>query len=167
MASNPTHDREVFPVGLRANHVDVWLAWESPGSGADYFWATEEGILHADSLSVMLEEIHRVDGGVKVGIDAYFDVDGALRCLREHAAVDPELMIDIWNLLTDLSRTHSGRGEFFRADLSDTYDAYFSRCEVAEFVGLEEGEISAEDLENAGKVLKDGIALIEAAIQLR
>jgi hypothetical protein len=160
-----TYKREVFPIRLRANHADVWLAWESPDSGRDYFWATEEGVLRADSLSGLHEEIHRVDGGAKVGSDAYFDVDGALRCLHEHADVDPELIIDIWNLLTDLSRTVSGTREFFRADLSATYDAYFSRCQAAEFVQFEGGEPSAEDAANARKVLEGGIALIAEAVQ--
>jgi hypothetical protein len=166
VTSKSTLEREVFPVRLRANRTDTWLAWETP-DGPAYFWATEEGVLYADSLSGLLEEIDRIDAGASVGCESYFDLDGALRCIRERAAVDPELMIDIWNLLTDLSRTFSGTREIFRADLSDTYDVYFSRCEVAEFVGLGADEVSAANAENASEVLEEGLVLIAAATRGR
>lgn len=69
-------------------------------------------------------------------------------------------MIDIWNLLTDLFRTISGSDGRFHADLSETYDAYFSRCEVACFVGLQPETLASQDVINAIKVLEDGVTMI-------
>lgn len=164
MSANFTDQREVFPVRLRANGKEAWFLWES-SDAADFFWSNEEGVLVAEDWPVLMSEVDQLDKRLKVGDHSFFDVDGALRSLRETSRVDPELMIDIWNLLTDLFRTISGSRDRFHVDLSDTYDAYFSRCEVAGFVGIIPDVLSSEDVKNALKVLEDGAKMISEAIR--
>lgn len=162
--SSPADQREVFPVRLRANGEDAWLLWESSDAG-DYFWGKDGGLLVAEDLPSILSKADLSAGNVKVGEESFFDVDGALRSLRATSSVDPELMIDIWNLLTDLFRTISGSKDRFHADLSETYDAYFSGCEVAGFVGLQPETLASQDVMNAIKVLEDGVAMISGVIR--
>lgn len=162
--SSSADQREVFPVRLRANGEEAWLLWESSDAG-DYFWRKGEGLLVAEDLPSIMLKADLSAGNVKVGGQSFFDVDGALRSLRATSSVDPELMIDIWNLLTDLFRTFSGSKDRFHADLSETYDGYFSRCEVAGFVGLQPNTLASQDVMNAIKVLEDGVTMISAVIK--
>jgi len=155
--------REVFPVRLHANGVEVWFLWESSDAG-DFFWANDDGVLVAYDCLVMISKLDLSSEAVKVGDQSYFDLDGALRALRETSSIDPELMIDIWNVLTDLFRTISGGKERFHSDFSDTYDSYFSRCEVAGFVGIRPDDLSSKDVKNAIKVLEDGLAMIGGVV---
>lgn len=164
MNANSTDQREVFPVRLRANGKEAWFLWESTDA-TDFFWSNEEGVLVAEDWPILMSKADVLAEHVKVGDHSFFDVDGALKSLREASIVDPELMIDIWNLLTDLFGTISGSKDRFHADLSDTYDAYFSRCEVAGFVGILPGPLSSEDVKNAIKVLVDGAKMVSEAIR--
>lgn len=162
--SSPADQREVFPVRLRANGDEAWFLWESSDAG-DYFWGEDEGLLVAEDLPSIMSKADLSAGNVKVGGQSFFDVDGALRSLRATSSVDPELMIDIWNLLTDLFRTISGSRDRFHADLSETYDVYFSKCEVAGFVGLQPDTLASQDVMNAIKVLEDGVTMISGVIR--
>lgn len=161
---SPADQREVFPVRLRANGEEAWFLWESSDAG-DHIWGKDEGLLVAQDLPSIMSKADLSAGNVKVGGPSFFDVDGALRSLRETSSVDPELMIDIWNLLTDLFRTISGSNDRFHADLSETYDVYFSKCEVAGFVGLQPDALSSQDVMNAIKVLEDGVTMISGVIR--
>ncbi|WP_282295259.1 hypothetical protein [Stenotrophomonas sp. PS02289] len=156
---NSADEREVFPVRLCVNGEEAWFLWESSDAG-DFFWSNEQGVLVAEDWPTLMSSADLPAGGVRVGDQSFFNVDAALRSLRESSSVDPELMIDIWNLLTDLFRTVSGSNARFHAGLSDTYDAYFSRCEVADFVGVQPGTPSSLDVKNAIKVLEDGATMI-------
>lgn len=162
--SSPVVQREVFPVGLRANDEEAWFLWESTNAG-DFFWIKDEGLLAADDLLSIMSKAALSAEYVKVGGQSFFDLDGALRSLRATSSVDPELMIDVWNLLTDLFRTISGSDGRFHADLSETYDAYFSRCEVAGFVGLQPETLASQDVMNAIKVHEDGVTMISGVIR--
>lgn len=157
--SSPAGQREVFPVRLHANGEEAWFLWES-SDASDFFWSNDEGLLTADDLPSIMSNADLSAGDVKLGGQSFFDVDGALRSLRTNSSVDPELMIDIWNLLTDLFMTISGSKERFHADLSETYDAYFSRCEVAGFVGIQPETLASQDVINAIRVLEDGVTMI-------
>ena len=148
---------------LRANGEEAWFLWESSDAG-DFFWSSGGGVLTAEDWPALLHKADALAGYLRIGEESFFDLDGAMRSLRTASSVDPELMIDIWNLLTDLFRTLSGSNDRFHADLSDTYDRYFSRCEVAGFVGMPPGIISPQDLRNAISVLEDGASMIKQAL---
>ena len=147
---------------LRANGEEAWFLWESSDAG-DFFWSNDEGVLAAEDWPTLLHKSDVLAGRVKIGEESFFDVDGAMRSLRTASSVDPELVIDIWNLLTDLFKTISGSNDRFHAELSDTYDCYFSKCEVAGFVGIQPGIISTQNIKNAIRVLEDGASMINQA----
>lgn len=98
--------------------------------------------------------------GVSVEGETFYDMDGCLIALREGRAQNAELVVEVWNILSDLSSTILGERRKFHPEHADSYDAFFSQCEVAGFVGMAPEPISKGDITNAIAVLESGVTLV-------
>ena len=68
--------------------------------------------------------------------------------------------------MTDLSRViDNAPNQLFHAELMETYDIFFSQCEVAQSLGLRSISIARRDLDRALVVLRDGRRMVQG-IQL-
>lgn len=132
---------EVFPVGFLAGGNEIWLAWESVES-RDRFLQDERGFLPAESLAEISRMIMNAYDGVSVEGETFYDMDSCLIALREGCAKNPELLVEVWNILSGLSSTILGERRKFHPGHADSYDAFFSQCEVAGFVGMAPEPIS-------------------------
>lgn len=85
----------------------------------------------------------------------------SLAQLRAGRVADAELIIDIWNLFTDLFRAlGAGPRQMFFRQHRHSYDVFFSRCGVAEMVDIDAQTVGADDILRAAQVLEAGVAMM-------
>lgn len=88
------------------------------------------------------------------------DFESLIDLIDSEVGVSPDAAIDAWNFMTDLFRVANAPRKIFHADMIDTYDTFFSQCEIARAVGLAAVSISRRDLNRAKTVLQNGLQMV-------
>lgn len=153
---------EIFPVHLAINGQAIWLGWMSSDSG-DCFVANANRIVWSSTCPGLWSAIDAVWTVYQRGEPSFFNVDLALEHLRHDRIGDIELLMNIWNLLTDFHNTGGRRARLFHERHFDTYQTLFANCEVADWVGVEHQDVELTQVRSARVVIEDGVAMILSA----
>lgn len=154
----------IYPVGVAGGMRIIWFAWVS---GDHDRVMSSNGRPVCDSSKEGLEGQVAARGRVLDWEgESVIDLDSLISSVDSGREVDPGEVVDAWNFMTDLSRViDNAPNQLFHAELMETYDIFFSQCEVAQSIGLRSISIARRDLDRALVVLRDGRQMVQG-IQL-
>lgn len=149
----------IYPVGVVGGKRIIWFAWVS---GDHDRLMSSTGRPVCDSSKEGLEGQVAARGRVLDWEgESIIDLDSLVSSVDSGREVDPGKVVDAWNFMTDLFRViDNAPRQLFHAESMDTYDAFFSQCEVAQSLGLRSISIARRDLDRALAVLRDGMRMV-------
>lgn len=152
--------QEVFPVRIALRGREIWLGWVSAESG-NYFVQDQGAVVWAPTREGLLSELSRAGGGRVRQDDTLLDLDGAISALRDGGFVDADLLVELWNILSDFYNTvHMPRVALFSPEDVATYDALFANCGIGNALELEPTPLGEHHLQTVFKVMERGSAMI-------
>jgi hypothetical protein len=150
---------DIYPVGVAAHGRVVWFAWVS--DDYDYVLSKNGRPVSAGSKEDLDYEVAACDGTLDWEGESLLDFESLISSIDSGVGVSPDAVIDAWNFMTDLFRVVANAPrKMFHVDMIDTYDSFFSQCEIARAVGLTSVSISRHDLDRAKIVLEDGLQMV-------
>lgn len=150
---------DIYPVGIAAHGRIVWFAWVS--DDYDHVLSKKGSPVSAGSKEGLDHEVAACDGALDWEGESLLDVESLISSVDSGVGVSPDAVIDAWNFMTDLFRVvEKSPRKMFHADMMDTYDAFFSQCDIARTVGLASVSISRRDLDRAKIVLQNGLQMV-------
>ena len=150
---------DIYPVGIAAQGRVVWFAWVS--DEYDYVLSKNGRPVSAGSRERLNYEVAACEGAVDWEGESLLDFESLINSVDSGVEVSPDAVIDAWNFMTDLFRVVANAPRrMFHADMIDTYDTFFSQCEIARAVGLAAVSISRRDLDRAKIVLQNGLQMV-------
>jgi hypothetical protein len=152
--------QEVFPVRIALREREIWLGWVSAESG-NYFVQDQDAIVWSPTRAGLLGELSRAGGGRARQDDTLLDLDGAINALRDGRFVDADLLVELWNILSDFYNTvHMPRVSLFSPEDVATYDALFANCDIGNALELEPTPLGEHHLQTVLKLMERGSAMI-------
>lgn len=136
----------MYPVGVVGGKRIIWFAWVS---------GDHDRVMSSNGRPVCDNSKEGLEGQVAARGrvldwegESIIDLDSLVSSVDSGREVDPGKVVDAWNFMTDLFRViGNAPKQLFHAELMDSYDAFFSQCEVTQSLGLRSISIARRDLE--------------------
>lgn len=122
--------RGLYPVCLHLNSQDFWVAWcPEDEEYPDHFLEMRGMLVWSSERKLLCQFISKFCSAECNSESSFFDFDYLLQQLDTKFIVAPELLLNVWNLLSDLTSTRRNMkpGPFCRelAGAIDQYDLLF------------------------------------------
>lgn len=151
----------VFPIEFIFETGPLWLCWVSPEEGRNFFLQQNGHLIFSKrSKDELMNAARQYDPSILQDEACSYDLKKIFEFMQQDNLRCKEIILDVWNLFTDLSYTLGNRESLFCEEYTVAYWKLFSNSEAAPIVDVESQELSTEEIKNITYVFRKGCAML-------